>query len=66
MINMSTIALIANIICLMLIYKNKDNGAHMKAIWIFSVNDVIANLGVIIAGILVLISGSPIPDLIIG
>lgn len=66
MMTMGTIALIANIACLMLIYKNKDNGAHMKATWIFSANDVIANLGVIIAGIFVLTTGSAIPDLIIG
>ena len=50
----------------MFIYNNKDHGAHMKALCIFSVNDVNVNLGVIIAGILVLISGSLNPDLIIG
>jgi Cation efflux family len=66
MMGMGAIALIANVICLKLIYKNKDNGAHMKATWIFSANDVIANLGVIIAGIFVLMTGSAIPDLIIG
>jgi len=66
MMGMGCIALMANIICLMLIHKNKDNGAHMKASWIFSANDVIANLGVIVAGILVLIMDSPVPDLAIG
>ena len=66
MMGMGTIALIANIICLMLIYKNKDSGTHMKASWIFSANDVIANTGVIIAGGLVLVTGSALPDLIIG
>ncbi len=66
MMGIGSLALIANIICLMLIYKNKDNGAHMKASWIFSANDVIANTGVIIAGGLVLVTGSALPDLIIG
>lgn len=66
MIGMGAIALIANITCLMLIYKNKDSGTHMKASWIFSANDVIANTGVIIAGGLVLVTGSALPDLIIG
>jgi len=66
MMAMGTIALIANITCLMLIYKNKDSGTHMKASWIFSANDVIANAGVILAGGLVLVTGSALPDLIIG
>lgn len=60
------VALIANIICLMLISKNKEGGVHMKASWIFSANDVIANLGVILAGFLVALTGSPYPDLVIG
>ena len=38
----------------------------MRASWIFSANDVIANLGVILAGVLVAWSGSRYPDLVIG
>ena len=38
----------------------------MRASWIFSKNDVIANLGVIGGGVLVAWLGSPWPDLIIG
>lgn len=38
----------------------------MKASWIFSANDVIANSGVILAGLLVSWTGSHYPDLIIG
>ena len=60
------IALIANVWCLMLIFKSKDSGTHMKASWIFSANDVIANVGVILAGVLVAVTGSAYPDLIIG
>ncbi|WP_444993855.1 cation transporter [Aliikangiella sp. IMCC44359] len=61
-----SVALIANTACLFLIAKKKDSGAHMKASWIFSANDVIANLGVIAAGALVAWTGSRYPDLIIG
>lgn len=50
----------------MLIARNRHGGARMKASWIFSANDVIANLGVILAGVLVVWTGSRIPDLIIG
>ncbi|GAB6034672.1 hypothetical protein JCM17795_08740 [Galenea microaerophila] len=60
------LALLANIICLMLISKHKDGGVHMRASWIFSTNDVIANLGVIISGVLVAVLGSRYPDLIVG
>lgn len=66
MIVMGLVALVANVTCLMLIAKKKDSGAHMKASWIFSANDVIANTGVILAGILVMLTGSAIPDLLIG
>jgi len=38
----------------------------MTASYIFSANDVIANLGVIAAGVLVAWTASPYPDLIIG
>jgi Co/Zn/Cd efflux system component len=38
----------------------------MKASWIFSANDVIANVGVILAGLLVTLTGSRYPDLVIG
>ena len=38
----------------------------MRASWIFSVNDVLANLGVIFGGVLVLIFGSRWPELVIG
>lgn len=66
MVGFGLIALIANVACLVLIAKSKDDGAHMKASWIFSANDVIANLGVILAGFLVAWTGSRFPDLVIG
>ncbi|MCP5468548.1 MAG: cation transporter [Deltaproteobacteria bacterium] len=60
------VALIANLSCMVLLAKHRHGGVHMKASWIFSTNDVIANIGVIIAGILVSIFDSRMPDLIIG
>lgn len=59
-------ALIANLVCLMLISQHRNAGIHMRASWIFSTNDVVANLGVIISGILVWLVGSRLPDLIVG
>jgi Co/Zn/Cd efflux system component len=66
MIIVSVLALIANSICLFLLQKSKSKEAHMKASMIFTSNDVIINLGVILAGILVLWLKSHTPDLIIG
>lgn len=66
MMGIGCIALVANVSCLFLISKKKDRGAHMRASWIFSANDVIANIGVILAGVLVWWTGSRFPDLVIG
>lgn len=66
MIVVSFMALIANTICLYLLQKSKSKEAHMQASMIFTSNDVIINLGVIIAGILVLWLNTNKPDLIVG
>ena len=67
MIIVSIFALIANGICLYILQKSKSKEeAHMKASMIFTSNDVIINLGVIIAGFLVNHFSSNKPDLIIG
>lgn len=66
MMAVGTIALAANVSCLMLIAKHREGGIHMRASWIFSINDVIVNVGVIISGGLVMYLGNCLPDLIIG
>ncbi len=59
-------ALIANTFCLILISRHKQDEVHMRASWIFSKNDVIANLGIILSGGLVYLLDSRFPDLMIG
>lgn len=67
MIIVSILALIANGICLYILQKSKSKEeAHMKASMIFTSNDIIINLGVISAGLLVNWLNSNKPDLIIG
>ncbi|MFZ5571467.1 MAG: cation transporter [Thermodesulfobacteriota bacterium] len=66
MMGVGAIALIANAVCLFLISKHRDGGVHMRASVIFSTNDVIANIGVIVSGVLVWAFGSRYPDLVIG
>jgi Co/Zn/Cd efflux system component len=60
-------ALFANGVCLYILQKSKSKEeVHMKASMIFTSNNAIINLGVIIAGVLVNWSNSSKPDLIIG
>jgi len=66
MIAVSAVALCANTVCLVLLRKHKGGGIHMRASWIFTATDVQANLGVMLAGILVRLTGSAWPDLLIG
>ena len=66
MIVVSLVALIANVLCLLLISKYRKGEVHMRASWIFSKNDVIANVGVILSGILVYAFATRWPDLLIG
>ena len=66
MILISLIALAANVYCLVLLSKHKEGGVHMKASYICSSTDVMANLGVILAGGAVFLTRSPYPDLFIG
>jgi cation diffusion facilitator family transporter len=66
MIFVGMVALVANVTCLILISKYKEGEVHMRASWIFSKNDVIANLGIIVSGGFVYLLDSRFPDLIIG
>ncbi len=66
MIIVSFIAAIGNGFCLYLLQKSKSQEAHMRATIIFTSNDIIVNMGVIVAGILVSVSESKIPDLAVG
>lgn len=66
MMSIALLALLANASCMALIAKHRKGGVHMRASWIFSTNDVIANAGVIAAGALVAWTGSALPDLVVG
>jgi Co/Zn/Cd efflux system component len=62
----AAIALVANATCMWLLAAHRRDGAHMKASWIFTTNDVIANAGVIAGGVLVRVTASALPDLVVG
>lgn len=62
----SLLALVANSFCLWLLQRSKSDDAHIRASVIFSSNDIIINVGVIVSGLFVWWLDSAIPDLIIG
>lgn len=67
MLVVSILALGANAACLFILQKSKSpKEAHMQASMIFTSNDVIINLGVIVASIAVFLTESNFPDLLIG
>ena len=65
MIGVAFVALTANATSMWLLARHREGGAHMKASWIFTTNDVVANVGVIVAAGLVRLLGSNIPDLVV-
>jgi Co/Zn/Cd efflux system component len=66
MIVISLIALVGNAASLVILQRSKSQDANIRASQIFTANDVLVNIGVIIAAILVLVSGSLLPDLVLG
>lgn len=66
MIMVGAAALAANVGCLWLLRKQRRGEVHMRASWIFTRTDALANLGTILAGGLVLAARSALPDLIVG
>lgn len=66
MIGVSLLALAGNAACLYLLQRSRSWEVHMQASMIFTSMDVIANLGVVAAGVLVCLTGSKIPDLAVG
>jgi Co/Zn/Cd efflux system component len=66
MIGTALLSLIVNLIVLRLLTPLKSGEVHLRATWIFTRADVVANVGVILAGALVLWLSSPYPDFVIG
>lgn len=60
------IALVANTLCFLLLLRFRDGDINLRATWICSRNDMIGNLGVLLAAALVIWTGSPLPDIVIG
>lgn len=66
MIVVASLALVANVVTLALLVRARSGEAHIRASVIFTSNDVVLNVGVIVAGVLVGLTGKGFPDLVIG
>lgn len=59
------LALLANIISALVLYRFRDGDANMQSVWLCSRNDAIGNVAVILAAIGVFGSGSVLPDILV-
>ena len=64
MLAMAAVAAVVNLICLRMLQRTEDKDVSMRAATTFSFNDFIANGGIIIAGIVVMLTGANWPDLV--
>ena len=66
MIATALLSLAVNLTVLRLLAPMKTGEVHLRATWLFTRADVVANVGVILAGMLILWLGVPYPDYVIG
>lgn len=66
MIAMALFAAIINALSLWLLKRVEQKDVNLRAAITFSFNDFVANGGIIAAGVLVFLTGSNVPDLIVG
>lgn len=66
MIVVAMVALAVNSIVLRMLGKQRNQEVHMRATWIFTRADVVANIAVVLSGVAVLMTGYRFVDLIVG
>ena len=66
MLSVATLSLIVNATVLRMLARYRAGEVHLRASWIFTRADVIANVGVMLAAVLVRMTGSRAPDLVMG
>jgi cation diffusion facilitator family transporter len=66
MIGVACVSLAVNATVLRMLGRFREGEVHLRATWIFTRVDVIANVGVIASGLLVSLTGSRYPDLVVG
>lgn len=66
MMGMAALSFAVNLTVLRLLRPLRSGEVHLRASWIFTRADVVANVGVFASGVIVALSGSRYPDLIVG
>ena len=66
MIGTAILSLVVNLVVMRMLAPMRSGEVHLRATWLFTRADVVANLGVILAGVLVLWLAVPYPDFVIG
>jgi cation diffusion facilitator family transporter len=66
MMAVALLSLIVNATVLRMFGRYREGEVHLRATWIFTRVDVIANVAVMLSGLVVLLTGSQFPDLIVG
>jgi len=60
------LALAANVVCLALLWPRRTDDVNMRSAWTCSLNDVAGNVGVLLAGVGVALTGRAWPDIAVG
>jgi cation diffusion facilitator family transporter len=60
------IALAANAVCFLMLYRHRVDNLNMSSTWLCSRNDLIANIGVLVAATATYLLASRWPDIIVG
>ena len=60
------LALVANLICFLLLIRHRNDNINMSSVWLCSRNDIIANISVLLTAGLVLLTDSFLPDFMLG
>jgi len=66
MMAVAAVSLVVNAIVIRMLARFRKGEVHLRAAWLFTRADVVANVGVILSGVLVLISRSRLPDIVVG
>lgn len=66
MLSFGGLALVANLVCLRLLWRFRGQDVNMASTFECSRNDVISNVGVLLAAVAVALLNSPWPDILIG
>jgi cation diffusion facilitator family transporter len=66
MMAVAFVSLLVNANVFRMLGRYREGEVHLRATWIFTRVDVIANVGVMLSGLLVLLTGSRFPDLVVG